>query len=157
MTTFPAIDPIPLPAPVWLFKILHVLTLALHFVSVEMLLGGLAAALVLNLASQRPQPCRRPAPQCFRRPGPTSAGRDDLRHQPGRAAAVFAQVLYGRALYTSSILIGIWWIAVIFLLIGCYWHIYRFTAKLQEGRRAWPMALIASALALVIRASIPPI
>jgi hypothetical protein len=40
MTAFPAVDPIPLPASVWLFKILHVLTLALHFVSVEMLLGG---------------------------------------------------------------------------------------------------------------------
>jgi len=63
---------------------------------------------------------------------------------------LFAQVLYGRALYTSSILIGLWWIAVIFLLIGCYWHIYRFAAKTQEGRRAWPMALISLALAVLI-------
>ena len=150
MTTFPAIDPIPLPAPVWLFKILHILTLALHFVSVEMLLGGLAAALVLNLAS--------------RGGGPAAALRLNAsaalaRRLPivmtyvinlGVPPLLFAQVLYGRALYTSSILIGLWWIAVIFLLIGCYWHIYRFTAKLQEGRRAWPMALISLALALLI-------
>jgi hypothetical protein len=150
MTTFPAVDPIPLPAPVWLFKLLHILTLALHFVSVEMLLGGLAAALVLNLAS--------------RGRGPAAALRLNAsaalaRRLPvvmtyvinlGVPPLLFAQVLYGRALYTGSILIGIWWIAVIFLLIGCYWHIYRFTAKLQEGRWAWPMALISLALALLI-------
>ena len=150
MTTFPAVDPIPLPAPVWLFKLLHTLTLALHFVSVEMLLGGLAAALLLNLAS--------------RSRGPAAAVRLNAsaalaRRLPvlmtyvinlGVPPLLFAQVLYGRALYTSSILIGIWWIAVIFLLIGCYWHIYRFTAKIEEGRRAWPMALISLALALLI-------
>ena len=150
MTTFPAVDPIPLPAPIWLFKILHILTLALHFVSVEMLLGGLAVALVLNLAS--------------RRRGPAAAVRLNssaalARRLPvvmtyvinlGVPPLLFSQVLYGRALYTSSILIGVWWIAVIFLLIGCYWHIYRFTAKIQEGRRAWPMALISLALALLI-------
>ena len=48
-TLFPALDPIPLPAPVWLFKGLHLLTLSLHFIAVEMLLGGLLLAVVLNL------------------------------------------------------------------------------------------------------------
>jgi len=149
MIPFPALDPIPLPAPVWLFKILHILTLALHFVAVEILLGGLAVALVMNLA---------------RRSGPATGLRLNAAAALGRRLPLvmtyvinlgvppllFAQVLYGRALYTSSILIGIWWIAVILLLIGCYWHIYRFTARLEEGRRAWPMALISLALALLI-------
>ncbi len=31
MGAFPAVDPIPLPAPVWLFVGLHSLTLVLHF------------------------------------------------------------------------------------------------------------------------------
>ena len=52
MSPFPAVDPIPLPAPVWLFKALHILTLALHFITVEMLLGGLALGLALNLAGR---------------------------------------------------------------------------------------------------------
>ncbi len=149
MTLFPALDPIPLPGPVWLFKILHVVTLALHFVAVEILLGGLAVALVLALS---------------RRGSPSAALRLNASAALGRRLPIvmtyvinlgvppllFAQVLYGRALYTSSILIGVWWIAVILLLIGCYWHIYRFTAKMDEGRRAWPMALISLALALLI-------
>ena len=49
MSGIPAVDPIPLPAPVWLFKALHLLTLALHFIAVEMLLGALLIAVVLNL------------------------------------------------------------------------------------------------------------
>ena len=35
MQSFPAVDPIPLPAPVWLFKLLHIVTLSLHFVAVQ--------------------------------------------------------------------------------------------------------------------------
>ena len=49
MQSFPAVDPIPLPAPIWLLKLLHIVTLALHFVAVEMLLGGLLLAILLSL------------------------------------------------------------------------------------------------------------
>ncbi len=49
MNPFPAVDPIPLPAPVWLLKLLHIVTLSLHFVAVEMLLGGLLLAVLLSL------------------------------------------------------------------------------------------------------------
>ena len=50
---------------------------------------------------------------------------------------LFAQVLYGRALYTSSVLIGSWWIAVIPLLMACYWSLYQFSGRLDKGRSAW--------------------
>jgi len=140
MNPFPAVDPIPLPAPVWLFKVLHTLTLALHFISVEMLLGGLAIALVLNIAG------RRKDPQSVLRLNASAA---IARRLPilmtyvinlGVPPLLFAQVLYGRAIYTSSVLIGVYWLSVIFLLIGCYWHIYKFTGKIEDGKRAWPMA-----------------
>ena len=115
-----------------------------------MLLGGLAAALVLNLASHGRSPAAALRLNASAALARTSAGRDDLRHQPGGAAAVVrASPLRTRPLHQQHP-DRIWWIAVIFLLIGCYWHIYRFTAKLQEGRRAWPMALISLALALVM-------
>ena len=45
---FPAIDPIPLPAPVWLFKVLHDLTLTLHFSFLSLLIGGLFLGMVWN-------------------------------------------------------------------------------------------------------------
>jgi hypothetical protein len=54
MNPFPQVDPIPLPAPIWLFKLLHIVTLSLHFVAVEMLLGGLLLAVGLSLFKNSP-------------------------------------------------------------------------------------------------------
>ena len=60
---------------------------------------------------------------------------------------LFAQVLYGRELYTSSVLIGLYWISIIGLLMLTYWLLYRFTARLEAGRSAWWVGLIAWLLA----------
>jgi len=152
MNAFPAVDPIPLPAPVWLFKALHVLTLALHFISVEMLLGALLVAAWLNFlgASRRGTPASNLQ---------LNAAAVIARRLPivmtyvinlGVPPLLFAQVLYGRALYTSSVLIGMYWIAVVFLLMACYWLLYRFAAGAEAGRPAWWMGALAYLLAAVI-------
>jgi hypothetical protein len=60
---------------------------------------------------------------------------------------LFAQVLYGRALYTSSVLIGVYWISVIGLLMLTYWLLYRFSARLDAGKSAWWLGLSAWMLA----------
>ena len=102
MQAFPAVDPIPLPAPIWLFKLLHIVTLALHFVAVEMLLGGLLLAVLFSLFRSSP--------------GSLVIARALARRLTvvmtyvinlGVPPLLFAQVLYGRALYTSSVLIGL--------------------------------------------------
>ena len=49
---------------------------------------------------------------------------------------LFAQVLYGRALYTSSVLIGVYWISIIGILMLTYWLLYRFTARLNASASA---------------------
>ena len=82
MQPFPAVDPIPLPAPIWLLKLLHIVTLALHFVAVEMLLGGLLLAVLLSLFRKLAAGDRHGAGA-----GAPADGRDDVRDQPGRAAA----------------------------------------------------------------------
>jgi hypothetical protein len=56
-------------------------------------------------------------------------------------------VLYGRALYTSSVLIGIYWIAIVPTLILAYWLLYKFSARLDAGKSAWWVGLIAWLLA----------
>jgi hypothetical protein len=60
---------------------------------------------------------------------------------------LFAQVLYGRALYTSSVLIGVYWISIIGILMLTYWLLYRFTARLEAGKSAWWVGLSAWVLA----------
>ncbi|GAB4453986.1 MAG: hypothetical protein OHK0029_07880 [Armatimonadaceae bacterium] len=129
---FPAVDPIPLPAPVWLMKGLGLLTLALHFVAVFLLLGGLTLAIALNFRGMRPG---------------GSAARDVsyaiARRLPvvmtyvinlGIPPLLFAQVLYGRALYTSTVLIGVLWIAIIPLLTLGYWLLYRMSDRIANGK-----------------------
>jgi len=63
---------------------------------------------------------------------------------------LFAQVLYGRALYTSSVVIGLYWILVIPLLMLCYWLLYRFSARLEQGKPAWWSSIGALLTALAI-------
>ncbi len=148
MFSFPAIDPIPLPAPVWLMKSLLVLTFALHIAAVQILLGGLMVVPGLNLLG-RSSASRTMALAFARRLPVVMTYVINLGVPP----LLFAQVLYGRALYTSSVVIGLYWILVIPLLMLCYWLLYRFSARMEEGKTAW----WSSAFALLIAISIAKI
>lgn len=142
MTHFPNADPIPLPAPVWLFKVLHDLTFALHLASVDLLLGGLILAILFALAGQR-----QAAGTITHRLPTVMAFVINLGIPP----LLFAQVLYGRALYTSSVLIGAFWISVIVLLTWGYFGLYR-AAKLADSRQSW-IATGLAALLLILTIS----
>ena len=142
MHPFPAVDPIPLPAPIWLLKLLHIVTLALHFVAVEMLLGGLLLAVLLSLFRNSPNALVA-ARALARRLTVVMTFVINLAVPP----LLFAQVLYGRALYTSSVLIGVYWISIIFILMLTYWLLYQFSSRLEAGKSAWWAGLSAWLLA----------
>jgi len=148
MSPFPAADPIPLPAPVWLFKLLHSVTFALHLSAVDLLLGGMMIGLVLHIAGSM-----RGSPELLNVSGMLAHRLPTVMAfviNLGIPPLLFAQVLYGRALYTSSVLMGAYWISVIFLLMGSYLALY-LSAKRAEMRRGWIGAgLAALALALTI-------
>lgn len=134
MNPFPAADPIPLPAPVWLFKVLNDLTLALHLSAVELLLGGLMLGLafaVLGRLQNRRNMAEAGGMIAHRLPTVMA-----FLINLGVPPLLFAQVLYGRALYTSSVLIGAYWIAVILLLMLSYYGLY-FAAGQANARRSW--------------------
>jgi len=142
MHPYPAVDPIPLPAPIWLFKLLHIVTLSLHFVAVVMLLGGLLLAVLLSLFRSSPASLVT-ARALARRLTIVMTFVINLAVPP----LLFVQVLYGRAIYTSSVLIGIYWISIIGLLMLTYWLLYRFSARLEAGKPAWWVGLSAWLLA----------
>src|SRR3984885_10804625 len=119
MNGFPNVDPIPLPAPILLFKLLQMVTLALHFVAMQMLVGGLLIAVLLNLLG-RSDSAKTAAAALGRRLTVVITYVINLAVPP----LLFAQVLYGRAIYTSSVMIGLRWIAVIPALILAYWLLY---------------------------------
>lgn len=65
---------------------------------------------------------------------------------------LFTQVLYGRALYTSSVLIGAWWIGVVFMVIFSYALLYAM-AKRADTNGAWGwIALVALIVVIKIGA-----
>ncbi len=137
-----------MPAPVWLLKSLHLLLLSLHFVAVQLLLGGLLVAFVWSLLGRlrRDENCR-------------AASGELAGYLPvvvtyvvnlGVPPLLFTQVLYGVALYTSTILIGAYWISVIFLLIAMYYMLYAATRRLANGRTWWFLALASLLIVLGI-------
>jgi hypothetical protein len=138
MNGFPHVDPIPLPAPVWLFKLLHIVTLSLHFVAMQILVGGLLIAVLLNLFGSSIS-AMAAAAAIGRRLTIVMTYVINLGVPP----LLFAQVLYGRAIYTSSVMIGLRWIAVVPALILAYWLLYRFAAGLDAGRKVWWIGLTA--------------
>ena len=105
---FPQVDPIPLPAPVWLFKLLEMLTVTLHFLAVYLLVAGLMAATVWAILG------RRGSDSAMLNASGAIAQRMPVLMtfviNLGVPPLLFAQVLYGRAIYTSSILMGAYWI-----------------------------------------------
>jgi hypothetical protein len=125
-----------------LLKLLHVVTLSLHFVAVEMLLGGLLIAVLLSLFRGSPLSLVT-ARALARRLTVVMTFVINLAVPP----LLFAQVLYGRALYTSSVLMGVYWISIIGILMLTYWLLYRFSARLEAGKSAWWVGLSAWLLA----------
>jgi hypothetical protein len=138
MNGFPNVDPIPLPAPIWLFKLRHIVTLSLHFVAMQMLVGGLLIAVLLNLLGKSDS-AGSAASAIARRLTIVMTYVINLGVPP----LLFAQVLYGRAIYASSVMIGARWIAVVPALILAYWLLYWFALGLEAGRKVWWMGLIA--------------
>jgi hypothetical protein len=138
---FPSVDPIPLPAPIWLMKLLSHVTLALHFSAVMLLVGSLLLVCYHNFQGR----VRHDVDQL-------STSFVLARRLPvimtfvinlGIPPLLFAQVLYGRAIYSSSILIGVMWFSVILLVMLDYFLLYRIAPAIEAGRSAWSIAAIS--------------
>jgi hypothetical protein len=117
VTPLPALDPLPLPAPVWLLSALLALTFFLHVVPMNLLLGG---AIVGGVARIRGRKDERSA----------ALARDIASALPvlfaatvslGVAALLFLQTLYGRAFFSAAVLLAVpWFLVVVALIVGYY-------------------------------------
>lgn len=141
MESFPAADPIPLPAPVWLMKLLSLLTMGLHFSAVMILVGCLILVVYLNLTGRMGKKLE-----------VVQASYTIAKQLPvtmtfvinlGVPPLLFLQVLYGQQIYTSSILMAVPWISVIGLLMLAYWLMYRTIVAMENSKAAWWIALAA--------------
>jgi hypothetical protein len=144
----PGLDPLPLPGPVWLFRVLLLVTFFLHLIAMNFLMGGgLVAAISAWRGRSNVPHHRRLADQIFRILPMTAAATITL----GVAPLLFLQVLYGRFFYTSSILLAVPWIGVVVLLCLAYYghYVMALSDTVRRERRLW-IAWTASLLVVLI-------
>ena len=139
----PSPDPLGFPLPAWILQALAYLTLTLHLSAVHFTIGG---ALLLLWARMR-----------------NGAGYEGVARFLGSGLPLgmsyiitlgippllFVQVLYGQLFYSSSVLIGAFWIqvipAVMLAYAGFYWH------KMQrDSRPRLQGVVVAAAVGLLL-------
>ena len=138
-------DPMPLPGPVWLFRALLLLTFFLHLVVMNFAFGGTVIALVAGVRSKHDEHCARLARQ-LRGLLPVLVA---FTITLGVAALLFVQVLYGPMLYSSSVLLGMPWIAMIPLLIIGYYAFY-WSSTRNSAAAMWVAAILLAVIAFIL-------
>jgi len=143
----PDVDPIPLPAPVWLLKALLLLTFLLHVIPMNLVLGGGLTTLITDaIGRRRNSEYHLRLARSFARWIPVAVA---FAITLGVAPLLFLQVLYGQLFYTSTILMAWPWLAVIGLLLLGYYGFYLYSYKWDrlKGARLW--IVLGSVLALM--------
>ena len=141
----PTPDPMPLPGPVWLMMTLLLITFLLHLIAMNLALGGTAIAVFCatrrktdRFAGQLATDLLQVLPTCLA-----------FAITLGVAALLFVQVLYGNLLYASSILIGVFWIAVIPTLIVAYYGLYYSKSRPTSAGACWISLFLLLAIGFV--------
>ncbi|MBU0640628.1 MAG: hypothetical protein KKB50_17335, partial [Planctomycetes bacterium] len=116
----PDADPLGYPLPAWILRALAYLTLTLHLSAMQFTVGG---ALILLWARFRQGPGYAEAARFLGSGLPLGVS---YLVTLGIPPLLFVQVLYGQMFYSSSVLLGAYWIQVIPVLIlayaGFYYH-----------------------------------
>ena len=125
----PALDPNPLPAPYWVFKLLLIVTFILHILAMNFLLGGGVLALVAKWRARKSESGNRIFLDVARKLPSLLPATITL----GIAPLLFVQVLYGQFFYTSSIQIAWPWFLVLVLLTAAYYGFYYVSYRSGEN------------------------
>jgi hypothetical protein len=144
----PLADPVPLPGPVWLFRVLLLVTFFLHIVAMNFLLGGGLVGALSGVRGRANVPHHRRLSEQISRILPVvTAATVTL----GVAPLLFLQVLYGRFFYTSSILMAVPWFGVIALLcIAYYGHYFMALSDTVRRERFLWIAGVSSVLVAAV-------
>jgi hypothetical protein len=134
LSPIPSADPLPQPAPSWLLWGLLLATFLLHLVAMNLVMGGsVLGAFAAWRARRGDHPHHRRLVQWLSRVMPIALA---ATINFGVAPLLFLQVLYGRLFFTSSVLLGWFWFAVIPLILVAYSSTYLLAFK-GEKLGAW--------------------
>ena len=140
----PPLDVVPLPLSAGTFKVLLLLTFGIHILAVDIGVGGSMVCLLLAYRGKT-SPAHKAIARAVAVVLPPAV---TFAITLGVAPLLFVQLLYGRFLYTSSILMALPWMSFIVALIAGYGLLYRHTGLLKKDKLSLPVG-IASALLLL--------
>lgn len=138
----PNLDPNPLPAPYWVFKLLLLVTFFLHIVAMNFLMGGSVLALLAKWLPRDKQNRDRIFADIAKKLPIFLPATITL----GIAPLLFVQVLYGQFFYTSSVLIAWPWFLVLVFLTVAYYGFYYVSFKNAKGPGKSGLVMLGSFL-----------
>jgi len=132
----PTVDPNPLPAPYWLFKLLLIVTFFLHILAMNFMLGGAFLAVAARFSSKGKEYRNRIFLDLAKKIPVFLAATITI----GIAPLLFVQAIYGQYFYTSTILIAWPWFLLLVLLCIAYYGFYYVAYNGQ--RRPGPAGIV---------------
>ncbi len=117
-----------LPAPLWLITVLHILTLTLHFVAMNFMVGGIIIVLFGKFGDK----WQHPVVQRFVKLFPTAMAATVTL---GVAPLLFVQLVYPLQTYAASITSAWFWLMIIVAAIFSYYFLYASAFTKVGGRR----------------------
>jgi hypothetical protein len=147
LNPIPIVDPNPLPAPYWVFKLLLIVTFFLHIVAMNCMLGGGVLALVSKWRSKDRENGNRLFFDVAKKLPSLLPATITL----GIAPLLFVQVLYGQYFYTSAIIVAWpWFMVLVLLTIAYYCFYYASFQSVQHAGRAGKALLFSVILVFII-------
>jgi protein SCO1/2 len=138
----PLPDPLAPAAPAWIFAVLLDVTFFLHLLAMNLLLGGALLLLGLRLGRGRAHVAHREAlGHALEKAAPLAMAATATL---GLAPLLFLQALHGRVFFTSSILMGWLWLAIVPIAILAYYGAYALALRPRGGGgRRWANAAVS--------------
>jgi hypothetical protein len=138
----PNLDPNPLPAPFWVFKLLLVVAFFLHILAMNFLLGGAVLALISRWTSGNQEHGKRAFADIAKKLPSFLPGTITL----GIAPLLFVQVLYGQFFYSSSVIVAWPWFLILVFLTIAYYGLYYVSFKGSVQPAKAPAVMLISTL-----------
>jgi hypothetical protein len=141
----PRPEPLPLPGPAWLFWALLMLTLALHVVAMNLLVGTSVMAAYFRIRHGSNPHAR----ELVRRLTPWISVCVAATVSFGVAPLLFIQALYGRLFFTSSVLMAWTWLGVVPAVMAVYYAAHYASRRSRNGLPVSGMLFLGMALVLL--------
>lgn len=130
-----------LSAPLWLITALHLVTLTLHFIAMNFLVGGIIAVLWGKFTNRWDHPVVQKFVTLF--PNALAA-----TVSLGVAPLLFLQLVFHRQVYAASIVSAWFWLGIVVAVIVAYYLLYAASMSQKKGKGNRPIYLLVALCAL---------